>query len=68
MNIATTGIPMRQWPSYHPSIPRYFYLTPDQSFLPVTWNRNCTVFDEIEAEGVLDTFGNNTYDINETTV
>jgi len=60
MNIATTGIPMRQWPSYHPSIPRYFYLTPDQSFLPVTWNRNCTVFDEIEAEGVLETFGNNT--------
>jgi para-nitrobenzyl esterase len=57
INIATTGIPLRPWPIYDPSVPKYFYMTPDHDFLPVTWNRNCSFFDEMEAEGVLEIFG-----------
>ncbi|CAF3942497.1 unnamed protein product [Adineta steineri] len=60
INIATTGIPLSQWPIYDPSMPQYFYFTPDHNFSSVTWNRNCSFFDEMETKGVLETFGNNT--------
>jgi carboxylesterase type B len=56
INVATTGRPLGEWPSYDPSTPQYFHITPDQSFLPEAWNRNCSIFDEIEAEGVRETF------------
>jgi len=57
INTAATGQPLSQWPNYDPSILKYFHITPDQSFLPETWNRNCSIFDEMEAEGVKETFG-----------
>jgi carboxylesterase type B len=49
INIATTGRPLNDWPSYNPSMPKHFHITPDQGFLPEIWNRNCSFFDEIEA-------------------
>ncbi len=59
INTATTGRPLNSWPSYDPSAPKYFHITPDQGFSSETWNRNCSFFDEMEAEGVRETFGNN---------
>jgi para-nitrobenzyl esterase len=59
INIATTGRPLSQWPSYDPSSPKHFHITPDQGFVPEAWNRNCSFFDQIEAEGVRETFGYN---------
>ena len=58
INIATTGKPLSQWPSYDPSAPEYFQITPDQSFSPATGDRNCSFFDEIEAERDRETFEN----------
>ena len=66
INTATTGRPLSEWPHYNPSTPKYFHITPDQGFLPETWNRNCSLFDEMETEGVRETFGNNNYAIKET--
>jgi para-nitrobenzyl esterase len=65
INTATTGRPLSEWPHYDPSTPKYFHITPDQGFLPETWNRNCSLFDEMESEGVRETFGNNNYAIKE---
>ncbi len=59
INTATTGRPLNDWPSYDPSAPKYFHITPDQGFLLETWNRNCSFFDVMEAEGMRETFGNN---------
>ncbi len=59
INIATTGRPLSEWPSYDPSAPKHFHITPDQGFLPEIWDRNCSFFDEMEAEGVRKTFGYN---------
>jgi hypothetical protein len=39
-------------------MPKHFHLTPDQGFSSEAWNRNCSFFDEMEAEGVKETFGN----------
>jgi para-nitrobenzyl esterase len=58
INIATTGRPLPSWPSYDPIMPKHFHLTPDQGFSSETWNRNCSFFDEMEADGVKETFGN----------
>jgi hypothetical protein len=44
----------------------YFHITPDQGFSPETWTRNCSFFDEIETEGVRETFKNNNYIVKET--
>jgi para-nitrobenzyl esterase len=66
INTATTGRPRNQWPYYDPSTPMYFHITPDQGFLPETWTRNCSFFDEIETEGVRETFKNNNYIVKET--
>ncbi len=66
INIATTGRPLSDWPSYDPSTPKHFHITPDQGFVPEAWNRNCSFFDEIEAERVRETFGNNNYVIKGT--
>jgi len=66
INIATTGRPLSDWPSYDPSTPKHFHITPDQGFLPEAWNRNCSFFDEIEAERVRETFRNNNYVIKGT--
>lgn len=57
MNIANTGRPLSQWANYDPSMPMYFYLTPDRDFTSAIWKKNCSFFDEIEAEGVRETFG-----------
>ncbi len=59
INIATTGRPLSDWPSYDPSASKHFHITPDQGFIAETWNRNCSLFDEIEAEGVKEIFENN---------
>ncbi len=61
INIAITGRPLSEWPNYDPSAPKYFHITPDQGFLPETWDRNCSFFDEMEAEGVREKFKNNDY-------
>jgi carboxylesterase type B len=66
INIATTGRPLPMWPSYDPSMPKLFHITPDQGFFPEIWNRNCSFFDQIEAEIVGETFGNNNYIIKRT--
>ncbi len=52
INTATTGRPLNSWPSYDPSTPKYFHLTPDQGFVAETWNRNCSFFDELEDENM----------------
>ncbi|UJR17116.1 hypothetical protein I4U23_004012 [Adineta vaga] len=61
INIATTGRPLRLWPSYNPLAPKHFHITPDRGFVVEIWNRNCSFFDEIEIEGVKETFGNKLY-------
>ncbi|CAM4933076.1 unnamed protein product [Rotaria socialis] len=66
INIATTGRPLSQWSSYDPSSPRHFHITPDQGFLSEIWNRNCSFFDDIEAEGAREAFKNNHYVIKQT--
>ena len=58
-NAATTGRPGSQWPSYDPSTPMYFHITPDQGFSPETWRRNCSFFDGMEAEEVREKFKTN---------
>jgi carboxylesterase type B len=68
INTAITGKPLSQWPYYDPSSPKYFHITPDHGFLPETWNRNCSFFDEMEAKGVLETFGWSSYLIKERIV
>ena len=60
-NAATTGRPRSQWASYDPSKPMYFHITPDQGFTSETWNRNCSLFDQIEAETVREKFKNYNY-------
>ena len=59
INVATTGRPLSSWPSYDPSSPRHYHITPDRGFIDEKWNRNCSFFDEMEAEGVREAFGNN---------
>jgi hypothetical protein len=66
INTAVTGKPLSPWPSYDPAAPKYFHITPDHGFLPETWSRNCSFFDEMEAEGVEKTFGKSHYSIKET--
>jgi carboxylesterase type B len=61
ISIAVSGRPLSSWSSYDPSTPKYFQITPDQDFQSVTWNRNCSFFDEIEAERVREIFGNNNF-------
>ena len=56
ISTAVTGRPQSQWPSYNPSEPKYFHITPDQGFISEIWKRNCSFFDEIEAESVKETF------------
>ncbi|UJR18060.1 hypothetical protein I4U23_004960 [Adineta vaga] len=58
INIATMGRPLIQWLNYNSSKPTYSHITPDQQFLSTIWNRNCSFFDQIENEGVAETFGN----------
>ena len=59
ISMATDGRPSSSWPNYDPYITKYFHITPDQGFAPVTWKKNCSIFDRIEAEGVNDAFGSN---------
>ena len=61
INIATTERPLSSWSSYDPSAPKYFRITPDEGFSSETWNRNCSFFDQIEAEGVRETFENDKF-------
>ena len=61
INIATTGRPLTEWQSYDPSAPKYLQITPDHAFSSENWNRNCSFFDAIEAEGVKETFGQNIF-------
>ncbi len=50
---------LSEWSSYDPSAPKSFHITLDQGFVTKPWNRNCSFFDHIEAEGVRETFGYN---------
>ncbi|CAF4371482.1 unnamed protein product [Rotaria sp. Silwood2] len=65
INIATTGRPLNQWPSYDPSSPRHFHITPDRGFIDEKWHRNCSFYDEMEVERVKEIFGNNHYIVKE---
>jgi hypothetical protein len=56
INIGRRGRALNLWTNSDPSTPKYFHLTPDQGFLSETWNRNCSFFDEMEEEGVRQTF------------
>ncbi|CAF3854108.1 unnamed protein product [Rotaria sordida] len=66
IKIAATGRPFSQWPNYVPFTREYFYITPDQNFSPMTWNRNCLIFDQIEEQGVKEKFGNSSHTFKET--
>ncbi|CAF1141900.1 unnamed protein product [Adineta ricciae] len=57
INIATTGRPLIQWPSYNPYAPKHFHITPDRGFITEVWDRNCSFFNAMESEGVSETFG-----------
>ena len=59
ITVASTGRPMNDWPSYDPTAPRHFHITPDQGFLSEVWTRNCSLFDQIEADGSRIKFQNN---------
>ena len=56
INAAVTGRPLNDWPSYNPSSPKRFFITPKQDFLSESWNRNCSAFDQFEAEAVRERF------------
>jgi carboxylesterase type B len=58
VNIATTGKPLQPWPYYDPSTRKYFHITPYQAFSAVTWNGQCSIFDQIEKEAIISMFGN----------
>ncbi|CAF3715584.1 unnamed protein product [Rotaria sp. Silwood1] len=66
IKIAVTGRPFSQWPYYVPFTREYFYITPDQDFTPMTLNRNCLVFDQIEEQGVKEKFGNSSHTFKQT--
>lgn len=66
INIATTGRPLSSWPSYDPSSPKHYHITPDRGFVAEIWNRNCSFYDELETKGVQETFGNHHYFTNDT--
>ena len=51
INIAVTGRPLMDWPSYNPLLPNRFHITPDRGFVAETWQRNCSFFNEMEIEG-----------------
>jgi len=57
INAASTGKPLPSWPNYNPMTPKFLQITPGQDFYSVPWNRNCSFFDQIEADGVRQTFG-----------
>ena len=59
INTAATGRPLPDWPSYDPSTPKYYHMTPDQGFIAEEWHRNCSFFNIMEENGVRETFGNN---------
>ena len=52
IHIATTGQPLSQWSVYDPKTPEYFSITPDHDFVSQTWNRNCSLFDQIERDSL----------------
>ena len=56
ISIATTGRPLSSWPAYNPSSPKHFHITPDRGFLAEIWNRNCSFFNAMEAEGAKEKF------------
>ena len=64
MNIATTGRPLNSWSSYDPMSPRHFHITPDRGFIDQIWQKNCSFFDFIEADGVEQKFGKQLFKIN----
>jgi len=57
-SIASTGRPLSSWPSYDPTMPKFFHLTPDQGFVAESWNRNCSFFDIFEEQGAREAFAN----------
>jgi carboxylesterase type B len=59
ISTATIGKPLQQWSYYDPSVLQYFYITPYQNFSFVLWDGSCTIFDQIEQEGVTLLFGSN---------
>ncbi|CAF3811330.1 unnamed protein product, partial [Rotaria sp. Silwood1] len=58
ISTATTGKPLEQWSYYDSSIPKYFYITPYQDFSTILWNGSCSIFDQMEREGISLMFGN----------
>jgi hypothetical protein len=38
---------------------KYFYITPYEDFSSVLWNGSCSIFNQIEQEGITLLFGNN---------
>jgi hypothetical protein len=64
INTATIGRPSEQWSYYDPSILKYFYITPYQNFASVPWTGSCSIFDQIEQEGITLLFGSNSSSYN----
>ncbi|CAF2523400.1 unnamed protein product [Rotaria sp. Silwood2] len=50
INTARTGEPLQSWSMYFPTAEKYFQITPYYESSAQPWNRNCSVFDQIEEE------------------
>ncbi|CAF4347489.1 unnamed protein product [Rotaria sp. Silwood2] len=64
--IAAIGRPFSQWPNYVPYTTENFYITSDQDFSTMIWNRNCLIFDQSEEQGMKEKFGNSSHTFKET--
>ena len=57
INMATVGEPLREWPNYRPSSPKYFQITPYHDFSPSLSDRDCSLIDQFEQERIMLMFG-----------
>ncbi|CAF3735934.1 unnamed protein product [Rotaria sp. Silwood1] len=58
INMATVGEPLKEWPNYNPSSPKYFQITPYHDFAPLSSIRDCSLIDQFEQERIMLMFEN----------